>query len=146
MNIRPFQPSDLDSVVRIEQLNFTIPWSGPSFLDCSQWPEFWFRVAVLDKKVVGYFVAQVVEEEAELHNIAVDPDHHRQGVGRALMNHLLEAIKKKKVRHVFLLVRPSNTAAIHLYQQFGFALLDRRPKYYADTGEDGLIFYKDLDT
>ncbi|OGQ05449.1 MAG: ribosomal-protein-alanine N-acetyltransferase [Deltaproteobacteria bacterium RIFCSPLOWO2_12_FULL_44_12] len=144
--IRPFESGDLDSVVQIENQVFTTPWSKQSFLDCSRWPEFWFRVAEQNKKVVGYFVAQVVPPEAELHNIAVDPAFQKKGVGRLLLSHLLTEIKKVGVKDVFLLVRPSNIAAIHLYQQFEFCLLDKRPRYYEDTKEDALIFYKALDT
>jgi len=143
--IRPFENGDLDSVVQIETQVFPTPWSRQAFLDCSRWKEFLFRVAQQDEKVVGYFVAQVVPPEAELHNIAVDPAFQKKGVGRLLLNHLLEETKKVGVQHVFLMVRPSNLAAIKLYESFQFCLLDRRPHYYEDTQEDALIFYKRLE-
>lgn len=142
--MRPFEVEDLDSVLQIEQKVFPDPWSERSFLDCARWEEFWFDVALQDEKIAGYFVAQVVGKEAELHNIAVDPDHQKKGIGKKMMHHFLEKAKTAGVEDVFLMVRLSNTAAIHLYQQFGFGLLDRRKRYYQDNQEDALIFYKKM--
>ena len=146
VTIRPFETKDLRSIVHIESSVFPNPWSAQSFLDCAQWKEFWFHVAVMKKQIVGYFVAQVVETEAELHNIAVDPAFQRKGIGKELMKHFLERIGTAGVQDIFLMVRPSNEAAIHLYESAGFCFLERRPKYYEDTKEDALIFYKSLDT
>jgi GNAT superfamily N-acetyltransferase len=39
---------------------------------------------------------------AEIHWLAVDPDHHRQGIGRALIAAVEERLRQEKVR--FLLV------------------------------------------
>ena len=143
-SIRPFQIQDLDAVCEMEQKVFTTPWSRQSFLDCARWPEFWFYVAVQDEKIVGYFVAQVVGEEAELHNIAVDPSSQKKGVGKKLMEFFLKKGSEENVENIFLMVRPSNVAAIRLYESFGFSLLDRRKKYYPDNQEDALIFYKGM--
>lgn len=141
MHVRLFQSSDLDSVVQIEKKVFPSPWSAKSFLDCAQWKEFWFYVVEADKKVVGYFVAQVIQDEAELHNIAVDPDFQKKGFGEKLFRFFLDTAQQDEVEKFYLLVRPSNAAAIHLYQKFSFTLIDTRPKYYQDTKEDGLIFH-----
>lgn len=144
IKIRPFQSSDLDAVVAIETKNFSLPWSAQSFLDCSRWKEFWFYVAEQNKKIIGYFVAQVVGDEAELHNIAVDPACQKKGVGQAMLDAFLKQTKNGGVQNIFLMVRPSNQVAIHLYQKSGFELIDRRPKYYEDTREDALVFCKRL--
>lgn len=141
-HICPFQNQDLDAVCEIEQKVFTTPWSRQSFLDCARWSEFWFYVAVQDEKIVGYFVSQVVGEEAELHNIAVDPSSQKKGIGKKLMGFFLKKGSEENVENIFLMVRPSNLAAVTLYQSFGFSLLDRRKKYYQDNQEDALIFYK----
>lgn len=137
---RPFKESDLDGVVAVEQQVFPMPWSRQSFLDCARWEEFWFRVAVFGKTLVGYFVAQIVAGEAELHNIAVDPAWQKQGIGKALMRCFLEETGKAGVKKIFLIVRSSNAAAIRLYEQFGFTFVNRRKGYYLDSGEDGLIY------
>ncbi|HEY9830216.1 MAG TPA: ribosomal-protein-alanine N-acetyltransferase, partial [Stenomitos sp.] len=39
-------------------------------------------------------------------------------------------------------VKPSNQAALSLYQKFGFTLAGRRRRYYKDTGEDALILWR----
>ncbi|MBI5300214.1 MAG: ribosomal protein S18-alanine N-acetyltransferase [Deltaproteobacteria bacterium] len=142
VSIRPFQIQDLDAICEIEQKVFTTPWSRQSFLDCARWSEFWFYVAVWDEKIVGYFITQVVGEEAELYNIAVDPSFHDQGIGKKLMEFFLEKGSEENVENIFLMVRPSNVAAIKLYENFEFSLFDRRKKYYQDNQEDALIFYR----
>ena len=39
-------------------------------------------------------------------------------------------------------MKPSNQAALSLYQKFGFKEAGRRRKYYKDTGEDALILWR----
>jgi ribosomal-protein-alanine N-acetyltransferase len=39
-------------------------------------------------------------------------------------------------------VKPSNQAALSLYQKFGFIEAGRRRGYYKDTGEDALILWR----
>ncbi|MDP2600353.1 MAG: ribosomal protein S18-alanine N-acetyltransferase [Deltaproteobacteria bacterium] len=134
----------MKAIIEIEKKTFSIPWSAQSFLDCAQWKEFWIYVAEQNKKIAGYFVAQVIGDEAELHNIAVDPAIQKKGIGQILLDTFLDKAQKEGVQNIFLMVRPSNHAAIHLYQKSGFQLLDKRPRYYEDTHEDALVFCKRL--
>ena len=39
----------------------------------------------------------------------------------------------------WLEVRPSNQAALHLYESCGFQEVGRRPGYYDDTREDAIL-------
>ena len=142
VKIRQFHSADLDSIVHIEAKVFSTPWSAQSFLDCAQWKEFWIYVAEIPAGIAGYFVAQVIGDEAELHNIAVDPAIQKKGIGQTLLDYFLNRAQKAGVRNIFLMVRPSNQAAIHLYQKSCFQLVDRRPRYYEDTKEDALVFHK----
>ena len=144
LEIRPFKQEDLDAIIAIEKKVFSTPWSPEAFLSFSLASAFWVRVAIEGEKIVGYCVAQVVGEEAELHNIAVAPEEQRKGVGHFLLDSFLKQAKQIGIVSVFLLVRPSNQAAIHLYKSFQFALLESRPRYYEDTKEDALVFCKNI--
>ena len=41
----------------------------------------------------AFAITQVVLDEATLFNIAVDPDYQRQGLGRALLEHLIDELE-----------------------------------------------------
>ena len=88
---------------------------------------------------VGFLVAQCGGGEWELENMAVREGFRRQGAGSALLAALLAEARVQQTERILLEVRPSNQAAIRLYEQGGFALLARRPGYYKDPGEDALI-------
>jgi ribosomal-protein-alanine N-acetyltransferase len=74
-------------------------------------------------------------------NVAVDPDHRREGLASALLRELLHRIGDDQAR-VTLEVRPSNRGAIALYDAFGFRVAGARRRYYQDNGEDALIMWR----
>ena len=45
------------------------------------------------------------------------------------------------IKYLTLEVRPTNIAAVKLYEKFGFNSLGVRKKYYQDNGEDALIMW-----
>jgi ribosomal-protein-alanine acetyltransferase len=93
---------------------------------------------------VGFLVAQCGGPEWELENMAVVRGFRRRGVGRALLETLLEAARAGGAERILLEVRTSNLAAIGLYGHAGFAELGRRPGYYRNPPEDALIMVQQL--
>ena len=83
-------------------------------------------------------------KELEVHNVAVDSEFRGQGLGRLLFSECLKQAAQTGIETGVLEVRPSNTAAIALYEKTGFRQTGVRPRYYADTGEDALVFGIDL--
>ncbi|MGB7439813.1 MAG: ribosomal protein S18-alanine N-acetyltransferase [Coleofasciculaceae cyanobacterium] len=81
-------------------------------------------------------------EEAHITIIAVHPNYRRQGLGQLLLYSLLEDARNRKLEMATLEVKPSNQAALSLYQKFGFTTAGRRRRYYQDTGEDALILWR----
>ncbi|MCV6605478.1 MAG: ribosomal protein S18-alanine N-acetyltransferase, partial [Porticoccaceae bacterium] len=83
--------------------------------------------------------------EAEILNIAVARERQGKGLGRCLLDHCLQQAEKK-ARMIFLEVRASNFAAIHLYLDSGFNQIGERRDYYrtARGSEDALMMAKDL--
>ncbi|MGH7285289.1 MAG: ribosomal protein S18-alanine N-acetyltransferase, partial [Polyangiaceae bacterium] len=99
----------------------------------------WSRIFVAREKdvPVAYLVAWHVADELHLLAIATAVHRRRAGIGRALVQRLVDFAFERDVLHIFLEVRRSNEAAIALYRSFGFYLLGLRAKYYTD-GEDAL--------
>lgn len=145
-NISPFKTEDLEEVYSIEKTVYPKPWTKSSFLQLAKDDHFWLVSAKCGGRVVGYYVAQVVNEEGELHNIAVHPDYQGKGWGKKLLNHFLEKASKCGVKEAFLLVRPSNRWAVRLYRHFQFKHLETRKKYYTSPTEPAYVYYKKLDT
>jgi ribosomal protein S18 acetylase RimI-like enzyme len=83
-------------------------------------------VAVVDDKVAGYVrLGPVTELESNLHvleikGLAVDPAHHRRGLGRGLLAAAAEEASTRGVRRLTLRVLAPNTAARSLYESCGF--------------------------
>lgn len=98
-----------------------------------------FLVALAADRVVGYVIAHYGREEGEILNLGVAPDERRRGVGRALVADVLEALRSRGVRAVYLEVRESNAVARRLYQSMGFGEVGRRSRYYRRPVEDAVI-------
>ena len=140
LSLERMRPSDLDQVVAIERLSFTMPWSRGAFLyEMEQNQVARCYVVREGGRVVGYICLWEVADEMHITNIAVHPDERRRGIGRAMLGQVLEEARQRGVRLVVLEVRPSNVEARALYESFGFRVVGRRRGYYYDTGEDALV-------
>lgn len=142
--ISPMRVEDLEEVLEIEDLSFPTPWSRNSFLyELLENERALYLVAKSPLgNVIGYVGIWVIFDEGHITNLAVHPDYRRQGVGKALMLALIEAVRKRDVRHLTLEVRRTNLAAQDLYQKLGFVHMGVRRKYYLDNNEDALIMWK----
>jgi [ribosomal protein S18]-alanine N-acetyltransferase len=129
----------LNDLLAIEQASFPHPWSETSFLAEFERSPTSLYVARENKSVLGYICFWLAADEIHLLNLAVVPDYRRQGVGRRLLQFLLEQAHINKAEEIYLEVRPSNRPALELYGSLGFKVLYRRPGYYGPDGEDALV-------
>jgi [ribosomal protein S18]-alanine N-acetyltransferase len=136
--IRPARPADVAAVAAIERAVFSDPWSANDFTECLA-AETPFLVAVRGSTVAGYAVAHCAADEGEILNLGVATPQRRGGIGRALVERLLEELRERGVRVVYLEVRESNVAARRLYESMGFAAVGRRARYYRRPVEDAVI-------
>ena len=98
-------------------------------------------------RVVGFIMAQLTVDEAEILSLGVAAVSQRSGVGTRLVQGLIDAAHGKDVKRIFLDVAASNTAAIGLYVKLGFTQMGRRKDYYSHTGgrrEDALLMVRSL--
>jgi ribosomal-protein-alanine N-acetyltransferase len=141
------RPEDLDEVLAIERASFSMPWSRGAFLYEMQQNRV-ARCWVMREagRALGYLCLWEIADELHITNVAVHPTWRRQGIGRTLLQGVLDDARQRKLRLVVLEVRPSNTEARTLYEGFGFRVIGRRRGYYYDTGEDALVMEADLQT
>ncbi len=140
LRVRSMQSGDLGDISAIERAAYVYPWSSRIFRDCLR-VGYCCRVLELEGSVEGYGIMSFGVEESHILNLCVRPTRHRQGLGRMLLNHLLDVACGQGVRSVFLEVRPSNEAARRLYEAMGFAQIGVRRRYYParEGREDALV-------
>ena len=101
-------------------------------------------VAEESDAVVAYLAASGVGAEWELENIIVSGTRIRLGIARALLEELLERLKREDVHRLHLEVRDSNHPARALYAGLGFREVSRRKAYYTNPIEDAIIVWRAL--
>ena len=143
MIIERMNSSHVAQIAQLEKICFSDPWSEKSVAsELDNKLAFWL-VAVEEERVAGYIGSQTVMDETDMMNVAVHPDFRRQGIAEALVNTLVENLKKMGSRCLTLEVRASNAPAIALYEKLGFAEIGRRKNYYRNPREDALILRKE---
>jgi [ribosomal protein S18]-alanine N-acetyltransferase len=136
------------SITAIEAASHVTPWSAQQL--GSSPAAGYIATALLDAQanVLGYSLFMPNVDDWELLNITVAPQHRGAGLGRQLMGQGISAARAAQVSGVFLEVRPSNAAALALYQASGFQTVGRRKHYYKtavpQVFEDALILRLEL--
>lgn len=138
---RPMVLGDTPRIIAVERSAYEFPWTEGIFRDCIR-VGYVCRIAESAGEVAGYGVMTLGAGEAHLLNLCVGHDFRRRGIGRGLLELLLEHARSHGVTDLFLEVRPSNPAAIRLYVASGFQQIGVRRSYYQAVGgrEDALVF------
>lgn len=144
VKIVPMAAEHLDRLEQLERMCFSRPWSKKMLAEelDNQCAAFLVAVEPETEKAVGYAGLLVVADEGYITNVAVDPSCRRQGVVAQLLQVFDNFAKGNHLAFLTLEVRPSNAAAIALYEGFGFREVGRRRNYYDLPKEDALILTK----
>ncbi|HLL46632.1 MAG TPA: ribosomal protein S18-alanine N-acetyltransferase [Longimicrobiaceae bacterium] len=138
--LRPLLEADLDRVMEIERDCFSTPWKDSTFRGLLRRADTDLVGAEDDaRRLVGYAVAWTVVDQSELGNVAVAEEARGAGIGRALVEAIVERVRARGSRECFLEVRESNAVAQGLYDDMGFEVVGRRRAYYALPTEDALV-------
>ncbi len=135
-SVRPVEKTDLDQITAIENATSKSPWSFQQFEQSLENG----LVLLQGDQIIGFAFVASVMDQAELHNIVIDPSCQGQGYGSVLLQSVVDGLDEQ-VKTLYLEVRVSNITAIRLYQQRGFRqIAERRDYYKTDYGrEDALI-------
>lgn len=145
VQLRPMAEEDLARVSAVERESYSFPWSEGIFRDCLR-VGYVCRVVEIGFDLVGYGVMSTGAGEAHILNLCVRETMRGRGIGRTLLRQLLDLAAEAGVEDAFLEVRPSNLAAIRLYQSLGFVPVGVRRGYYQAAGgrEDATVLRLDL--
>jgi len=140
-SIRDMTFADLPGILRIERESFPSPWSAAMFvLEMTRSGSVALVSEDAEGGIVGYAVCSRLDLDWHLMNIAVPTSLRRAGIAEGLMESLIGRLGDDA--RLTLEVRPSNRAAISLYEKWGFLAAGRRRGYYADSGEDAIVMWR----
>lgn len=145
MKLLSMTENDIDEVWELDKKCFTMAWSRNSFADeMANKLAYYYIIRTDEGELIGYCGIWNVAGEGHITNIAVHPDYRQNGYGSILVERLIETAKELNLSMLTLEVRASNTPAQHLYKKYGFEILGKRPRYYADNREDAYIMTKNM--
>lgn len=135
---------DLDAIYQLQTDYNHLILSKNSLKDELESDLSYYLIAEAKDKVIGSIGINILVDHADITMVITKKDSTNLGIGTALLNNVIAKCKQLKLENIFLEVRNSNTAAIHLYEKVGFANISTRKNYYSDTHEDALIYVKKI--
>ncbi len=143
-HFRRLDASDAPALHALEKACFTLPWSEEqcrAAFGSAAFAAFGLEGA---DGLAAYISVYFTADEVEVLNLAVSPELRRRGVGYRLLGLALRTAAKMGMQKAVLEVRVGNAPARNLYERHHFTVVGKRPRYYADTGEDALIYARSL--
>ena len=127
---------DMDEVLGIERGSFEFPWTEEEFLCCLRQRNCIGTVAELDHEIVGFMIDELHQSMLRILNFAVAPKYRRQGVGRQMVQRLVDKLSQQRRREIVLEVRETNLSAQLFFSSCEFRALSVLRNHYDDTLED----------
>ena len=142
-------PEHAADIARINASLFPTAWDAASVTRTLENPGSTSFVATtgFPKVMVGYLLALLAADEAEILSVGVAPEWQRLGLGSRLVDGVARAAAKAQAKRLYLEVAADNAAAQALYRKMGFAESGRRKGYYERQGApavDAIVLSKQL--
>lgn len=147
--IRIASEADLENIMLIEKACFgNDAWSKSNMKSELIAPHTTYVVAEESNSLIGYAGLSKLASStsSDIQTIAVSKNHRGLGVGRKLMESLLDFAREQNAKEVFLEVREDKPEPQKLYDSLGFTIIDRREKYYQPDGVAALVMRLDLES
>jgi ribosomal-protein-alanine N-acetyltransferase len=137
----PMGVMDLDEIVAAESLLYPFPWTRGNFHDALRAGYSSWVLRDQQGALVAYAVMMLALDEAHLLNLSVERGRQREGIGWRTLEWMAEVGRGYGARTMLLEVRPSNDAALRMYQRYGFERIGVRRGYYPAQGgrEDAIV-------
>lgn len=144
MAVRLMEDRDLNAAAWLEQISFSQPWSFSLLKEGLLGGLDTYFVVEEGLGVTGYCCLRIIAGEGEIQRLAVDPQARRAGMGKKLMEAMVDFAIDQGVKDITLEVRESNIPARNLYRTYGFKEEAVRKGYYQSPEEDAIIMWKHL--
>ena len=132
---------DMDEVLEIEKRSFQFPWTEEEFLVCLRQRNCIGTVYESSQGYIhGFMLYELHQSTLRLLNLAVAPEVRGTGVGRAMVQRLVDKLSDQKRRFVEAEVRETNLKAQLFFSAAGFRAVKTLRKHCDDTDEDAILF------
>jgi len=144
--LRPLTPSDVPELDALERVLFGAgAWSPAALAEEVVGPGRWYVGAQHGAgPLVGYAGLWFDGEDAQVMTVGTAVEHQGRGIGRALLDALVERAREVGATSVLLEVRVDNEPALRLYERAGFERLGVRRGYYQPENKDAWTMRLDL--
>lgn len=141
IDIRPAGAFDVEVMAAIHAGCFAKNWSANEIAQFLGAPGCLSLLASASpgESAQGFLIVRSTGDEAEILTLAVDPNHRRRGLARALLAAAMVSLRASGSKRLFLEADAANVPAHGLYQSLGAVAVGRRPRYY-EQGADADIF------
>jgi len=150
MQILPGTLAEVNSFLRIEQEAFPVDGYDLKLLRKYIKKSLICLKMVNDtnSEIIGYFVCSGLKldelEEGstkgiEFESLAILPAYQGKGYGTQFMHRIMDELSEMGVDYIELQVDTSNGTAIHLYENFGFQIMETLSQYYNESGHDAFV-------
>jgi ribosomal-protein-alanine N-acetyltransferase len=128
--------------------SFDEAWSEADFEVLLASPGVFALMARAREEPIGFILARIAGDEAEILTLAVNPARRRHGAGRKLVVGAADKALRQGATALFLEVAADNAPALALYEACGFRQVGRRDGYYARAAgaADALTLRRDLNS
>mgnify|MGYP003384766482 CR=1 FL=1 len=147
LKFSPLTANDINKLMPIENACHSHPWSEKTFASCIG-GRYFGEILTEQQQVLGFYISELVLDEATLMDICVEPSNQGKGFGRKLLTQFIEQAKTKGAVKIWLEVRAKNITAQMLYMNAGFVETSRRTGYYPSARgfgyEDAIVMLYQL--
>lgn len=129
--IRAMLPEDLPAVYQLDNLAFEFEWhNSASALSLAYQQSSAATVVEEGDRLIGYQISTSSMAGGHLARLAVHPQARNQGIGYALVYHLLQEMQQRGIEQVTVNTQEDNLASLALYARAGFRQIEEQYQVY----------------
>lgn len=137
--IRPLTVSDAEKAYALLKASFSMPGEYQDTVNNLSNP-LTRAIGMFDgDKMIGYGAFWLLMEEAHVTHVAVLEELRGQGLGREMMQRVIQHASDCGAGFMELECRRGNAPALSMYHKLGFLRVGFKKNYYPDTNEDAVV-------
>ena len=123
---------------------FKKAWLEESFskLMKNSWFRAWTWHAETNSKALAFLIVEDQPDLLSILRVGVVPECQRQGIGKEMIDFLIQLARNEQVPRILLEVHEFNLVAQHLYFASGFCQVHLKKGYYRDPPGNALVLTK----